>query len=29
MPQSVVTVNLEIGHPTVEEARRVLKAELE
>ena len=29
MPQSVVTINMEIGHATVEEARQVLKAELE
>jgi DNA-nicking Smr family endonuclease len=29
MTESVVTVNLEMGHPTVEEARRLLKAELE
>ena len=29
MAESVVTINLEIGHPTVEEARQVLKAELE
>jgi hypothetical protein len=29
MPESVVTINLEIGHPTVEEARQTLKAELE
>jgi len=29
MPQSVVTINVELGLPTVEEARRVLKAELE
>jgi Smr domain len=29
MPESVVTINLETGHPTVEEARQVLKAELE
>src|ERR1035441_2033916 len=29
MPESVVTINLEIGHPTVEEARQMLKAELE
>ena len=29
MPESVVTINLEIGHPTVEEARQMLKAELD
>lgn len=29
MPESVATINLETGLPTVEEARRVLKAELE
>ena len=29
MAESVVTINLEIGHPTVEEARQTLKAELE
>jgi hypothetical protein len=29
MAESVVTINLEIGHPTVEEARQMLKAELE
>jgi Smr domain len=29
MPESIVTLNLEIGHPTVEEARQLLKAELE
>ena len=29
MPKSIVTVNLELEYPTVEEARRVLKAELE
>src|ERR1019366_6048771 len=29
MPESVVTINLEIGHPTVEEARQMLKVELE
>jgi ribosomal protein S9 len=29
MPESVVTINLEIGHPTVEEARQMLKAGLE
>jgi hypothetical protein len=29
VPESIVTVNLELEYPTVEEARRVLKAELE
>jgi hypothetical protein len=29
MPQSVATINVELNLPTVEEARRVLKAELE
>ena len=29
MPESVVTVNLEADYPTVEEARQLLKAELE
>ena len=29
MPASMVTINLEMGHPTVEEARQMLKAELE
>lgn len=29
MPESVMTLNLELGLPTVEEARRLLKAELE
>jgi hypothetical protein len=29
MPESVATVNLEAGYPTVEEARQLLKAELE
>src|ERR1039458_757693 len=29
MAESMVTINLEIGHPTVEEARQMLKAELE
>jgi hypothetical protein len=29
MAESVVTINPEIGHPTVEEARQMLKAELE
>ena len=29
MAESVVTINLEIGHQTVEEARQLLKAELE
>jgi hypothetical protein len=29
VPEAIVTVNLEMGLPTVEEARRVLKAELE
>ena len=29
MPESVVTINLEMGYPTVEEARQMLKAELE
>jgi DNA-nicking Smr family endonuclease len=29
MPLSVVTVNLEAGYPTVEEARQLLKVELE
>ena len=29
MPQSVATINVELELPTVEEARRILKAELE
>jgi hypothetical protein len=29
MAESVVTLNLEVGHPTVEEARQTLKVELE
>jgi hypothetical protein len=29
MPESVVTVNLEAEYPTVEEARQLLKAEME
>ncbi len=29
MPELIVTVNLELDYPTVEEARRVLKTELE
>ena len=29
MTKSVVTINLELGHPTVEQARQTLKAELE
>jgi hypothetical protein len=29
MPESIVTVNLELGYPTVEEARQALKSELE
>ncbi len=29
MPETIATLNLERGYPTVEEARQVLKAELE
>ena len=29
MPESIATVNLELGHPTVDEARQRLKAVLE